>query len=254
MNFNVSFTHHDIKTPDGTCDTHVAVPDGDQEFPGVLFLMDAFGIRPVIDEWIKRIASHGYVVVAPNLLYRSARAPLFEDLSAELTEENRPKLFQRLMPMMQLLNPENVAKDTRAYLDFLKGLSATAPGPVALAGYCMGTRFALRAAADYPDEVALVAGFHGGNLATDQLDSPHLTVDRLKAEVYLAYADHDESASPEKRQRMEEALSSAGVTHVCEVYPDAPHGYTMSDTPSYREDAAERHFGKLIELLERKLG
>ena len=43
-------------------------------------------------------------------------------------------------------------------------------------------------------------------------------------------------------------------THRTEVYPGARHGYTMSDTPVYDEQAAERHFTALFELLERTLG
>lgn len=250
---NVLLTSLDIETPDGICDASLAVPDESGQFPGVIFLMDAFGVRPVIDEWIKRIAGYGYVVVAPNLLYRSARSPIIEDVASAMAAENRANLFQNLMPMMQLLTPDNIAKDAKAYLDFVQGQPNTASGPVALTGYCMGSRFALRAGAEYPDRVAAVAGFHGSNLATDQPDSVHHAVGRIQAEVYLAYADHDEGANAQQQERMEEALSSAGIKHECEVYPDAPHGYTMSDTPAYREDAAERHLSKLIELLDRTL-
>ena len=38
-----------------------------------------------------------------------------------------------------------------------------------------------------------------------------------------------------------------------DVYAGAPHGYTMADTTMYREDAAERHYRVLQELLDRKL-
>jgi len=253
VDMNISLTSVDVETPDGTCDASLAVPEGADRYPGVIFLMDAFGVRPVIDEWIKRIARFGYVVLAPNLLYRSSRSPIIEDVASAMAAEDRSKLFQKLMPMMQLLTPENVAKDAKAYLDYLQGLPETSAGPVGLTGYCMGSRFALRAGAAFPDRIAVVAGFHGSNLATDQPDSPHHLVGGLKAEVYLAYADHDEGANAEQRNRMEDALTAAGIAHASEVYSDAPHGYTMSDTPAYREEAAERHLTKLIELLDRNL-
>lgn len=253
MKINVALTTLDIITPDGVCDASLAVPEGAGPFPGVIFLMYAFGVRPVIDAWIERIAAFGYVVLAPNLLYRSSRSPIIEDVAAAMASEDRTKVFQRLMPMMQLLTPENVAKDAKAYIETIHGLQVAGDGPVGLAGYCMGTRFALRAAATFPDQVAVVAGFHGSNLGTDQPDSVHLSVGNLNAEVYLAYADHDEGANDEQRKRMEDALTSAGIKHECEVYADSPHGYTMADTPAYREDAAERHFVNLIELLDRNL-
>ena len=65
----------DITTPDGVADAYVARPDG-QPHPGVLLCMDAFGLRPVIEQMADRIAADGHVVLAPNLFYRAGRAPV----------------------------------------------------------------------------------------------------------------------------------------------------------------------------------
>ncbi len=50
-----------------------------------------------------------------------------------------------------------------------------------LTGYCMGAAMALRTAGTYPDRVAAAAGFHGGNLASDQPNSPHLLAGNVTA-------------------------------------------------------------------------
>jgi carboxymethylenebutenolidase len=249
----IQIRHVEVPTPDGVADSHLAVPNESGKYPGVLFFMDAFGVRPVIDEWVQRIAAEGYVVLAPNLLYRSQRSPIVEDVKAATSEENRPKLFQSLMPMMKQLTPDACVRDGNAYIDFLSNLPESNGGPIGITGYCMGARMALRVGAARPDKVAAIAGFHGGNLATEDPDSPHRGADKIKAEVYMGYADHDESASPEQQLRLEEAFDAAGVRHHSEVYIDAPHGYTMSDTAAYREDAAEQHFRHLIALLKRTL-
>jgi carboxymethylenebutenolidase len=112
----------------------------------------------------------------------------------------------------------------------------------------------LRIAAAHPDRVAAVAGFHGGGLVTDGSDSPHLSVGRLKSEVYLGHADNDKSNTPEQIATLERALNDAGVSYRSEVYDGAIHGYTMSDLPAYDEAAAERHFRELFALMERTLG
>jgi len=57
----------DIATEDGTCDAYLAQPDGDGPHPAVLFFPDAIGLRQRIYDMADRIASHGYVVLAPNL-------------------------------------------------------------------------------------------------------------------------------------------------------------------------------------------
>jgi carboxymethylenebutenolidase len=194
-----------------------------------------------------RIAARGYAVLAPNLFYRHGRAPLFElgDLS---DPEQRTAIFERVKPLIAELTPARVTADGRAYLD---ALNERVAGPVAITGYCMGARAAWRIAAAYPERVAALGGFHAGGLVTDAPDSPHLSADRLQAEVYFGHADNDRTNTPEQIKALEEALASAGVSYRSEVYPGAIHGYTMRDAAAYDETAAERHFTELFALLER---
>jgi carboxymethylenebutenolidase len=76
----------------------------------------------------------------------------------------------------------------------------------------------------------------------------------MKAFVYVAGADQDNSYPPEMHERLEKALADAGVPHRCEIYPGALHGWTMADFPVYRQDAAERHFRELRALFAEHLG
>lgn len=240
----------EIPTPDGTANAHLARPDDDPH-PGVLFLMDAFGLRPTIEDMANRVAADGYVVVAPNLFYRAGLSPVppMPDMS---DPDTRMSFFQSLRPLMEELTPERMAGDGQAYLDYLEQAGAT--GPVAITGYCMGTRVGLRIAAAHPDRVAALAGFHGGGLVTDAPDSPHLLLDAVQAELYFGFADQDQSMNAEQIAALERALDEAGATYVSEVYEGAGHGYTMADTPVYDEAASERHFRELRSLLERTIG
>lgn len=240
-------TSVDIHTADGIADAYLSRPDAGARHPGVLLLMDAFGLRPRIEEMAERIAARGYVVLAPNLFYRAGRDPVapLPDLS---DEGARSELFSRLMPLMAELTPDRIASDGEAYLDQLAKVAAE---PFALTGYCMGTRVAMRIAAAHPDRVAALAGFHGGRLVTEDPDSPHRSVGSIKAEVYFGHADQDQSNTPEQIAALDAALDEAGVTHRSEVYACAAHGYTMADTPAYDEHACERHFAALFDLLER---
>jgi carboxymethylenebutenolidase len=161
----------DIATADGTCDAYLAQPDGDGPHAAVLLFSDAIGLRQRIYDMADRIASHGYVVLAPNLFYRSGRAPVVANLDELLKAGDRQKLMAAVIPVARALKPADAMRDTRFYLDYLASVS---PGPVGLTGYCMGAGLALRTAAAYPDRVAAAGGFHGGNLASDADDSPHL--------------------------------------------------------------------------------
>ena len=239
----------DIEAPDGVADAYLTLPDGGERHPGVLFIMDAYGLRPRIEEMADRIAGRGYVVLAPNVFYRAGRSPVIPlpDFSDEAA---RGEFFGQVRPLMAELTPERIAADGAAYLD---ELAKHADGPVAITGYCMGVRLGIRISAAHPDRVAALAGFHGGGLVTDDTYSPHKAVGSLRAELYLGHADNDRSNSPEQIAALDTVLDGAGVTHTTEVYAGAAHGYTMSDTPAYDEPATERHFIALFDLLDRAL-
>ncbi|MFB8757358.1 dienelactone hydrolase family protein [Streptomyces sp. NPDC059852] len=240
----------DIPTEDGVADAYLVHPTEGGPHPAVLLYMDAFGLRPRLEAMADRLAEAGYTVLVPNLFYRARRAPVL-DLPEFIDTAARPDIFEALGPIMAQLTPEAAMRDAGAYLRWLKSCPAAADGPVALTGYCMGARLSLLTAGTYPDRIAAAAGFHGGRLATEAPDSPHLVAGQVTAELYFGHADGDPSLPPEQIERLEKALTEAGVRHRCEVYPGAGHGFTQSDTAAYDRAGDERHWEALLDLLNR---
>src|SRR5947209_8865974 len=99
----------DISMSDGVADAYLSRPD-DQPHPGVLFIMDAYGLRPTIEEMAHRIAAEGYVVLAPNVFYRAGRAPVLP-LPDMTDSDQRASFFQSLRPLIEQLTPERLAAD-----------------------------------------------------------------------------------------------------------------------------------------------
>ncbi|MEV1067725.1 dienelactone hydrolase family protein [Streptomyces sp. NPDC050263] len=250
---SVQGTAVDIPTEDGVADAYLARPGDGTPRPGVLLYQDAFGLRPHLRAMADRLAEAGYTVLVPNVFYRHGRAPVVE-LPEFIDPAARPEIFETLYPIMLSLTSELTVRDAGAYLRWMEQSELVADGPVALTGYCMGARLALWTAGGHPDRVAAVGGFHGGHLATDAPDSPHRSAEHITAEVYLGHADNDSALPPEQMQRLEEALTTAGVRHTCEVYEGAQHGYTQADTAAYDEQGAERHWAALLDLLKRTFG
>lgn len=244
----------DVTAPDGTAEAWLATPADatDSPLPGVLFIMDAFGLRPRIEHMADRIASWGYVVLAPNVFYRSGTAAQTSIDEPLRTDEARAAFFAQAGPRIAGLTPEKALPDLAAYLEALTSQPGVST-PVGVVGYCMGARLAVRAACAHPDVVAACAGFHGGGLATEDADSPHLGLGDARAEFLFAHADHDPSMRPEAVERLGAALAAAGRPATNEVYEGAAHGYTMADTSAYDEAATERHFAALRDLLDRTL-
>ncbi|MBV2156282.1 dienelactone hydrolase family protein [Kitasatospora sp. SUK 42] len=245
-------THVDIPTADGTADAYLAHPDDGRAHPGVLLYQDAFGLRPHLRDMADRLAAAGYTVLVPNVYYRNGRAPLVE-LPELIDIEHGEELFAKLGPLLATLTPETTARDAEAFLAWFAESPLVQDGPVGVTGYCRGAVLALRTAADHPDRIAAAAGFHGGSLATDAPDSPHLGAPQITAELYFGHADQDPSMSPEQADRLAEALTAAGVRFRAEVYEGATHGYTQRDTTRYDAAGDDRHWAALLDLLKRTL-
>lgn len=233
--------------PDGDAEAYVAPAPGGGPAPGVLFVIDAIGLRPRIEEMAERIASWGFTVLAPNVFFREGTASEVAP-HADLREPGAREAFMgEAMGRVQRLTPDLLARDLPAYLAALRALPEVSGEDVGVTGYCMGARIAIRAAGLDPAVVA-VGGWHGGGLVTDGPDSPHLALATARASFAFGHASHDGSMPPEAVAALGAALDEAGLSAVNEVFP-GPHGYSMSDTSMYDEESAERHFDSLRALL-----
>ncbi|MGB8150838.1 MAG: dienelactone hydrolase family protein [Candidatus Cybelea sp.] len=239
----------EIETRDGTCPSYVYRPTGSGPWPAVLIFMDGLGIRPAMLEIGERLATHGYFVLLPDLFYRSGRYEPMDPRVVFADPDQRKILMERFFA---LATPANIMSDTRAFLDYLAEQPNVKPGRIGTTGYCLGGLMSLTAAGTYPDRIVATASYHGGRLATDAPDSPHLLAPKIKSSVYVAGAIEDQSFPDEMKERLEVALTSAGVDHEIETY-QAKHGWVLRDTPAYDAAAAERHWQTLIELLEATL-
>jgi carboxymethylenebutenolidase len=235
-----------IKTPDGLCQAHLFRSDGQERLPAVLLFMDGIGIRPTLFMMAERLASAGYVVLLPDTYYRFGPYPPLDAKAVFASEEAMAKLGV----MLQSIDNRRVAQDARHFIAYLDGRSDIAGHRIGTTGYCMGGGMALTVAGTYPDRIAAAASFHGGYLASDLPDSPHLLAPQMRARIYVAGADKDDYYPPEMAERLEAALTDAGVDHRCEIYAGALHGWTMADFPVYDPQAAERHWDELIALFD----
>ncbi|MEU6226729.1 dienelactone hydrolase family protein [Streptomyces sp. NPDC047042] len=234
-----------IPTTDGQADAFAAFPDDGGRHPGVLMYADGFGIRPVLRETARELAEHGYYVLVPNIFYRHGTAPVIE-LPEHIGEEVRPALMAQLMPLIEAHTTERGLRDAEAYLRFLTTRPEVAAGPVAVTGYCIGGLLATRTAAAHPGQVAAVAAFHGPVGA----DGPNALAE-ITAQVHFGHAESD--LTPEALSELNRALDAAKLDYTSEIYPGTVHGFTMSDTGAFDPAGLQRHWDRLLPLLNRTL-
>ncbi len=239
----------EIETPDGRCPTEVFTPEGSGPWPAAIVFMDAFGMRPAVMELGERLASAGYVALVPNIFYRIPPV-VFDPHTAFSDPVTRADLMGRVIPSA---GPANAARDMEGWLAWLGTQPYVVHGPIGLVGYCMGGRLALSMAGRFGERIAAAASYHGGGLATDSPESPHLLAPRIRARVYVAGATQDRSFDDAQKARLEHALTEAGVDHRIETYP-ARHGWVLRDTAEHDEAQTERHWQTLLDLFGETLG
>jgi carboxymethylenebutenolidase len=239
----------EIRTRDGNCPAYVYRPASGAPWPAVLVFMDGLGIRPAMLEIGERLATNGYFVLLPDLFYRSGPYAPMDPHTVFADAAARKVLMEKFFA---LATPANIMSDTGAFLDYLAAQAEVRAGGIGTTGYCMGGLMSLTAAGTYPDRIVATASYHGGRLATDDPASPHRLAPRIRSRVYVAGAIEDQSFPEDMKQRLEAALTEAGVDHLIETYP-ARHGWVFRDTPVYDAAASERHWQTLLALLEAKL-
>jgi len=240
----------DITTRDGGMETFICRPERGGPVPAVLFLMDAPGIREELRDMARRLAAIGYYVLLPNLYYRAGRDTIYgpgvlEHGSAE---------HQRMRAVRTRMTIPPVMEDVAAMLAFLDRRKEVKPGPVGCHGYCMSGPYAPAAAARYPERIAAAASFYGTWLVSDAVESPHLTLGKIRGEAYIACAEHDDLAPLPMVEELRGLFDRAGTEGEIELYPGVHHGFAFPQRWCYDKPAAERHWERLIALYRRRLG
>lgn len=236
----------ELQTADGAMSTFITRPDEGGPFPVVLFYMDAPGKREELHDMARRIATTGYVVMLPNLYYRTK-----PDFVLDFERgSNRDEMFQHMMGLSNAM----IVRDTRALLDHAASDPGADADRIGCVGYCMSGPFSLAVAAAYPEQVRCAASIYGVRLAVDEEDSPHHGFAKTRGEIYVAAAETDEYAPPAMIERVEQAIASSGVRGRVEWYPGTHHGFAFPERPgAFDKAAAERHWVRLHDLFGRNL-
>lgn len=238
-----------VETPDGMADCYFAHPASGAH-AAVIIWPDIMGIRTSFRMMGKRMAESGYSVLVVNPYYRTAKGAVIEDGESF----GDPEVRKRLMPLYRSLSPETCVTDGRAFVNYLdKQASVDTSRKIGTTGYCMTGSYTMRLAAAMPERIGAGGSFHGGGLASEADDSPHLLAPQIKAGMLIAIAANDNEKDPNAKVLLREAFDSAGVNAEIEVYEGTLHGWCPPDSRVYNKAQAERAWSRLLALFEREL-
>jgi carboxymethylenebutenolidase len=233
-----------IDTPDGKCDAYFVAP-AKGTHAAVLVWPDIFGLRPAFREMGKRLAQSGYSVLVVNPFYRKQKAPT--------APQGTATPFPEVTPLARSLNEATHVTDAKAFTAWLdRQPYVDAKKKIGTIGYCMGGAIVFRTAAAVPERVGAGCSFHGGGLVTENSDSPHLLIPKMKSQFLIAIAENDDQRGPEAKNVLKQAFADANLKAEIEVYP-AGHGWCPPDTRVYNQEQAEKAWSRMLVLFEAAL-
>lgn len=219
----------EIAATDGAMPAVLATPADGGPHPAIVIVMEAFGLVPHMHDVAERLASEGYVAIAPDFYYR-------ELPDNKVGYDELPKAIG----LMQKVVDEKFLDDMRATLAYLRNRSEVADSKIGVTGFCMGGRLTFLSACALPNDVAAAAAFYGGGIVG------HLgQANAIQCPLQLFFGERDAFIPADQVKQIDAKLGELGKTYALEVYDGAEHGFFCNERESYHADAAADAWSKL---------
>lgn len=219
-------------------DAHLAVPPvGSGPWPGVVVVHELFGLTDDIRAQADRLASAGYLVLAPDLFTAGGARRCLRATFRALSSGSGPAYG-----------------DLEACRALLAG-RADCSGKVGVLGFCLGGGFALMAA---------TRGFDAAAPNYGPLPKDPARVLRGACPVVASYGARDRGLRG-AAARLEGVLTDVGVEHDVVEYPDAGHSFLNRHNAgplsvlervggfSYHHPSAEDAWGRILRFFDAHL-
>jgi carboxymethylenebutenolidase len=213
-------------------EVYLAAPTGGERAPAVVVIHENKGLVPYIEDVVRRLARHGYVAAAPDLLSRVGGTGAYAD-RAEVAK------------VLGGIDPAHVVADVRAVIDHLTGRDDVLPERVGILGFCYGGGVAWRVLTQEP-RLAAGVPFYGPVPDED-------AVPGIEAPVLAVFGERDERITS-MLPGIAEAMARHGKTFEPVVLPKAQHAFHNDTNPDrYDAVAAREAWGRAVGWLDRWL-
>jgi carboxymethylenebutenolidase len=235
----ISFTDQRIKaryvsypSPGGTSGTmrgYLVQPSGQGPFPSVLVIHENRGLNPYIEDVARRVATEGFLALAPDGLSPVGGYPGNDD-------EGRA--------LQATLDQGKLRTDMVNSARHLKG-NALSSGKLGVTGFCWGGGTTNFLAVTLGAELSAAVPFYGAAAETAGVAS-------IKAPLLIQYAENDERINA-MWPAFEAALKASGVRYEMHMYPGTQHGFHNNSTPRYHEPSAKLAWERTIGFFKKHL-
>ena len=227
-----------IPVRDGEMSAYCAKPAGGKNLPIVLLVHEIWSVHEYFKDVARRLAKLGYLAVTPDLYQRQG------DVTNLPIEEIRKVVAT--VPDAQVMDD----LDATARWAAANGGDA---GRMGITGFCWGGRITWLYCAHNPDLAAGVA-WYGPVVKPETELQPRHPIDvaaELKCPVLGLYGAEDAGIPNDTVERMRAALKAAGSASEIVLYPGMPHAFHADYRPSFRRDAAEDGWRRMLDWFRR---
>jgi carboxymethylenebutenolidase len=191
---------------------------------GIVLLHEIWGMTDEITTLTARMASCGFITVAPHLYHRFG-SPVVND-----------RVFNKVRRHHDRLSAAGLSADLESAVDWARARGAH---KVALVGFSMGGTIALWAAVTLKIDAAVT--FYGSGLASPRWPGVLSGIDaarELKVPWLGIYGERDASTPPDDLLLLRETLALSATQSTMFVYPHVGHGFAL-DPRARRHVSAE---------------
>jgi len=236
----ISFTDERIKakyvtykSPGGTSGEmrgYLVQPSGAGPFPVVLVVHENRGLNPYVEDVARRVATEGFMALAPDGLWPVGGYPGNDDDGRTLQAS---------------LDQGKLRTDMVNSARFLKA-HALSNGKLGVTGFCWGGSTTNFLAVTLGTDMKAGAPYYGAAAETASVPS-------IKAPLLIHYAENDDRINS-LWPAYDGALKAINVQHEMFIYPGTQHGFHNNSTPRYQEAAAKLSWERTIAFFKKQLG
>jgi carboxymethylenebutenolidase len=213
----------------GTMRGYLVEPNGTGPFPAVLVIHENRGLNPYIEDVARRLATEGFLALAPDGLSPVGGYPGNDDDGRTLQAGlDQAKLRTDMV---------NGARYVKSH--------ALSSGKLGVTGFCWGGSATNFLAVALGADLQAAVPFYGAAAET-------AAVPAIKAPLLIQYAESDERVNA-LWPAYEAALKQAGVRYEMHRYPGTQHGFHNNSTPRYQEAAAKLAWERTIAFFKKYL-
>jgi carboxymethylenebutenolidase len=222
---------------------YLASPQEAGIYPAIIVIQEIFGVNDHIRDVTRRIASEGYIAVAPAIYQRLA--PGFEtgytpeDIKIGREYKDRTKA-------------QELESDIRATIAYLYSLPNVKKDGVGTIGFCFGGHVVYLVST--LEDITVSASFYGAGITTMTPGGGAPTVSRtpnIKGTMYAFFGMLDASIPVPRVDEIEGELQKYRIPHQVFRYENADHGFFCDQRASYNAIAATHAWERVLELFSR---